>query len=125
VARLCGFQNYDAPVLEMQELYKRKAGEEITQQMYAFNDKSEPPREVTLRPEMTPSLARMVLARAQSHNLPLKWSSIPQCWRYGPSPCRVWCRTNPPPTPCHSPSLHRRHCPAASPVLMNLSASHP
>jgi histidyl-tRNA synthetase len=84
VARLCGFQNYDAPVLEMQELYKRKAGEEITQQMYAFNDKSEPPREVTLRPEMTPSLARMVLARAHSHNLPLKWSSIPQCWRYDP-----------------------------------------
>ena len=59
-------------------MYKRKAGEEITQQMYAFNDKSDPPHEVTLRPEMTPSLARMVLARAQSHSLPLKWSSIPQ-----------------------------------------------
>eukprot|EP00241_Pyramimonas_parkeae_P002207 CAMPEP_0114246356 /NCGR_PEP_ID=MMETSP0058-20121206/12413_1 /TAXON_ID=36894 /ORGANISM="Pyramimonas parkeae, CCMP726" /LENGTH=503 /DNA_ID=CAMNT_0001359525 /DNA_START=38 /DNA_END=1549 /DNA_ORIENTATION=+ len=82
VARLCGFQSYDAPVLELQELYKRKAGEEITQQMYAFNDKSDPPREVTLRPEMTPSLARMVLQRAQSHHLPLKWHSIPQCWRY-------------------------------------------
>jgi histidyl-tRNA synthetase len=65
-----------------QELYKRKAGEEITQQMYAFNDKSEPPREVTLRPEMTPSLARMVLKQGPTLNLPLKWSSIPQCWRY-------------------------------------------
>lgn len=106
---MCGFQNYDAPVLEMQELYKRKAGEEITQQMYSFNDKSEPPREVTLRPEMTPSLARMVLARAQSHNLPLKWSSIPQCWRYDP----------------RSPSLHRRRGPAPSSGMVSLPPSRP
>mmetsp|Transcript_3823 Transcript_3823/g.4312 ORF Transcript_3823/g.4312 Transcript_3823/m.4312 type:complete len:517 (-) Transcript_3823:534-2084(-) len=82
VANITGFQEYDAPVLEHQELYKRKAGEEITAQMYAFLDKSDPPREVTLRPEMTPSLARMVLAAGQSNNLPLKWFSIPQCWRY-------------------------------------------
>jgi hypothetical protein len=49
--------------------------------MYSFNDKSD--AEVTLRPEMTPSLARMVLARGQSLSLPIKWSSIPQCWRCG------------------------------------------
>ena len=56
-----GFEEYDAPVLERQELYKRKAGEEITQQMYSFVDKDDV--EVTLRPEMTPTLARMVLSR--------------------------------------------------------------
>jgi histidyl-tRNA synthetase len=80
VGASCGFEEYDAPVLERQELYKRKAGEEITQQMYSFTDKED--TEVTLRPEMTPSLARMVLGRAQSHSLPLKWFSVPQCWRF-------------------------------------------
>ena len=80
VGKSCGFEEYDAPVLERQELYKRKAGEEITQQMYSFVDKDD--CEVTLRPEMTPSLARMVLGRAQSLMLPLKWFSVPQCWRF-------------------------------------------
>ena len=75
-----GFEEYDAPVLERQELYKRKAGEEITQQMYSFVDKDGV--EVTLRPEMTPTLARMVLSRGASMILPLKWFSIPQCWRF-------------------------------------------
>eukprot|EP00958_Prasinococcus_capsulatus_P023775 scaffold3605_cov430-Prasinococcus_capsulatus_cf.AAC.8 len=56
------------------------AGEEITEQMYAFVDKGE--NRVTLRPEMTPSLARMVLAKGRSLLLPVKWFSIPQCWRY-------------------------------------------
>ena len=80
VGDACGFEEYDAPVLERQELYKRKAGEEITQQMYSFVDKEQ--TEVTLRPEMTPSLARMVLGKAQSLMLPLKWYSVPQCWRF-------------------------------------------
>ena len=80
VGTLCGFEEYDAPVLERQELYKRKAGEEITQQMYSFTDKEGV--EVTLRPEMTPTLARMVLGKAQSLMLPLKWYSVPQCWRF-------------------------------------------
>jgi len=86
VAGLYGFQEYDAPVLEHEELYKRKAGEEITQQMYNFVDKEG--ALVTLRPEMTPSLARMVLSlmRAETGEmsalLPLKWYSIPQCWRF-------------------------------------------
>lgn len=79
-ARASGFELFDAPVLERQELYKRKAGEEITSQMYGFVDGDG--EEVTLRPEMTPTLARMVLGRANSQILPLKWYSIPQCWRY-------------------------------------------
>ena len=79
-AKKTGFEEYDAPVLERQELYKRKAGEEITGQMYAFKDQEGV--EVTLRPEMTPTLARMVLGRASSMMLPLKWFSIPQCWRF-------------------------------------------
>eukprot|EP00747_Dinoflagellata_sp_TGD_P162937 gnl/TRDRNA2_/TRDRNA2_181111_c0_seq1.p1 gnl/TRDRNA2_/TRDRNA2_181111_c0~~gnl/TRDRNA2_/TRDRNA2_181111_c0_seq1.p1 ORF type:complete len:608 (+),score=168.16 gnl/TRDRNA2_/TRDRNA2_181111_c0_seq1:114-1826(+) len=85
-AALYGFQEYDAPVLEHEELYKRKAGEEITQQMYNFEDKDG--ALVTLRPEMTPSLARMVLSLMRietgemSALLPLKWFSIPQCWRF-------------------------------------------
>ncbi|EKX55561.1 histidyl-tRNA synthetase [Guillardia theta CCMP2712] len=80
VARLHGFEEYDAPVLESEELYIRKAGEEVTQQLYNFEDKGE--RRVSLRPEMTPSLARMVMARGKSLTLPVKWFSIPQCWRY-------------------------------------------
>ena len=60
VARSHGFEEYDAPVLEYEELYTRKQGEEITQQLYNFEDKGE--RRVALRPEMTPSLARMVLS---------------------------------------------------------------
>ena len=77
---LHGFEEYDAPVLEHEELYTRKQGEEITKQLYNFQDKGE--RKVALRPEMTPSLARMVMARAGSLPMPIKWFSIPQCWRY-------------------------------------------
>jgi len=86
VAALYGFQEYDAPVLEHDVLYKRKGGEEITQQMYNFMDKEG--AAVTLRPEMTPSLARMVLnlmrleTGEMAAQLPLKWFSIPQCWRF-------------------------------------------
>ncbi len=75
-----GFEEYDAPMLEMEELYTRKSGEEITQQLYNFEDKGG--RRISLRPEMTPSLARMVMARSGALPLPLKWYSIPQCWRY-------------------------------------------
>ena len=79
-ARSHGFEEYDSPVLEHEELYTRKQGEEITQQLYNFEDKGG--RRVTLRPEMTPSLARMVMARAGAMPTPIKWFSIPQCWRY-------------------------------------------
>ena len=75
-----GFEEYDAPVLEHEELYTRKQGEEITKQLYNFQDKGN--RSVSLRPEMTPSLARMVMARSGSLPMPIKWFSIPQCWRY-------------------------------------------
>ena len=77
---LHGFEEYDAPILEHEELYTRKQGEEITQQLYNFKDKGD--RKVALRPEMTPSLARMVMSRAGGLPMPIKWFSIPQCWRY-------------------------------------------
>ena len=79
-ARSHGFEEYDSPVLEHEELYTRKQGEEITQQLYNFEDKGG--RSVALRPEMPPSLARMVMARAGAMPTPIKWFSIPQCWRY-------------------------------------------
>jgi histidyl-tRNA synthetase len=80
VARRYGFEEYDAPVVEHVELYIRKAGEEVTQQLYDFEDKSG--RRLSLRPEMTPSLARMVIARKNALSFPIKWFAIPQCWRY-------------------------------------------
>ena len=80
VAALFAFEEYDAPVVESEVLYTRKAGEEITDQLYNFADKGG--RRLALRPEMTPSLARLVLQKGGSLALPLKWFSIPQCWRY-------------------------------------------
>ena len=80
VAKTYAFSEYDAPVLESEALYTRKAGEEVTQQLYNFVDKGE--RAVALRPEMTPSLARMVMAKKGGLPMPMKWFSIPQCWRY-------------------------------------------
>lgn len=80
VAKTYGFSQYDAPVLESESLFTRKTGTEVTQQLYNFIDKGN--RSVTLRPEMTPSLSRMVMARKGGISLPLKWYSIPQCWRY-------------------------------------------
>ena len=79
-ARKFAFEEYDAPILELEELYIRKAGEEITGQLYNFEDKGG--RRVTLRPEMTPSLARLILQKGGALTLPAKWFSIPQCWRY-------------------------------------------
>ena len=80
VGRQFNFEEYDAPVLEYEALYIRKAGEEITEQLYNFEDKGG--RRVALRPEMTPSLARLILQKGRSLSLPVKWFSIPQCWRY-------------------------------------------
>lgn len=79
-ARRFGFQEYDAPVVETEELLTRKAGEEIVQQIYNFEDKSG--RRLALRPEMTPSLARMVISRQRQLVYPLKWTAIAQCFRY-------------------------------------------
>lgn len=80
VARRYGFQEYDGPPLEPVELYTEKSGEEIVQQLYAFTDKGD--RHVALRPEMTPTLARMVGARAQALKKPIRWFSVPQVFRY-------------------------------------------
>ncbi|MFI5400508.1 MAG: histidine--tRNA ligase [SAR324 cluster bacterium] len=79
-ARAFGFEEYDACVLEHEELYIRKAGDEITEQLYNFEDKSG--RRLALRPEMTPSLARLILQRQNTLTFPLKWFAIPQCFRY-------------------------------------------
>jgi histidyl-tRNA synthetase len=80
VARRYGFIEYDGPPLEPTELYTKKSGEEIVGQLYAFTDKGG--RAVALRPEMTPTLARMVAARANALPKPVRWFSIPQLFRY-------------------------------------------
>lgn len=96
-AKEFGFEEYDAPVVENEALFTRKAGEEVTQQLYNFEDKGNRiftgsvkrfmtkfmyvilgGRRLSLRPEMTPSLARMVLAKGNALPLPIKWFSIPQ-----------------------------------------------
>lgn len=80
VAARYGFEEYDGPPLEPLDLYRQKSGEEIVEQLYAFLDKGG--RQVALRPEMTPTLARMVAARAQQLKKPIRWFSIPQLFRY-------------------------------------------
>src|SRR5438876_3573884 len=80
VARRYGFEEYDGPPLEPLDLYTQKSGEEIVEQLYAFEDKGG--RKVALRPEMTPTLARMVGARAQALKKPIRWFAIPQLFRY-------------------------------------------
>jgi histidyl-tRNA synthetase len=80
VAARYGFEEYDGPPLEPLELYTAKSGEEIVGQLYSFTDKGG--REVSLRPEMTPTLARMVAARANGLRKPIRWFSIPQLFRY-------------------------------------------
>lgn len=80
VAARFGFVEYDGPPLEALELYTRKSGEEIVEQLYHFTDRGG--REVALRPEMTPTLARMVAARANALRKPVRWFSVPQLFRY-------------------------------------------
>src|SRR5436190_22035140 len=80
VARRYAFVEYDGPPLEPLELYTRKSGDEIVGQLYNFVDKGG--REVALRPEMTPTVARMVGARANALRKPVRWFSMPQLFRY-------------------------------------------
>lgn len=76
-----GYQEYDAPILEPIDIYLAKTGEEIVNdQLYCFEDKGG--RKVAIRPEMTPSVSRMVAARRQELAYPLRWYSIPNLWRY-------------------------------------------
>ncbi len=80
VARRYGFREYDGPPLEPLELYTLKSGDEIVSQLYNFVDKGD--RAVALRPEMTPTLARMVGAKHRDYKKPIKWFAIPQLFRY-------------------------------------------
>jgi len=79
-ARRYGFQEYDGPPLEALELYTEKSGEEIVGQLYAFQDRGG--RDVTLRPEMTPSLARILGERSRALPKPIRWFTVPQLFRY-------------------------------------------
>ena len=80
VAHRYGFVEYDGPPLEPLDLFTKKSGDEIVTQLYHFKDKGD--RDVALRPEMTPTLARLVTARHKDFKKPLKWFSIPQVFRY-------------------------------------------
>ncbi|MGC9944627.1 MAG: histidine--tRNA ligase [Verrucomicrobiota bacterium] len=79
-ARRYGFREYDGPPLEPLELFTTKSGDEIIGQLYNFVDKGD--RAVSLRPEMTPTLARMVAAHERNYKKPVKWFAIPQLFRY-------------------------------------------
>ena len=80
VARRYGFREYDGPPLEPLELYTLKSGDELVGQMFNFSDKSE--RQVSMRPEMTPTLARMISAHERHYKKPIKWFAVPQLFRY-------------------------------------------
>jgi histidyl-tRNA synthetase len=80
VAQRYGFREYDGPPLEPLELFTLKSGSEIVGQLYNFTDKAG--RNTSLRPEMTPTLARMIAAHERSYKKPVKWFAIPQLFRY-------------------------------------------
>lgn len=76
-----GYEEYDTPILEPVELFAAKSGDElVSQQSYNFTDRGG--REIMMRPEMTPSVSRLVAGRRQELPLPIRWFSIPSCWRY-------------------------------------------
>tara|TARA_B100000745_G_scaffold221340_1_gene147544 strand:+ start:772 stop:2019 length:1248 start_codon:yes stop_codon:yes gene_type:complete len=79
-AKRYGFREYDGPPIEELDLYTKKSGDEIVGQLYNFTDKGD--RNVSLRPEMTPTLARMAAAHTRNYKKPIKWFSIPQLFRY-------------------------------------------
>ncbi len=81
VAERFGYEEYDAPILEALDIYQAKTGEEIVnEQTYSFEDRGG--RQVVIRPEMTPTVSRMVAAKRQELAYPLRWYSIPNLWRY-------------------------------------------
>ena len=80
VARRFGFLEYEVPVLESTELYLKKSGGEIAGQLFRFEDQGG--RDVSIRPEVTPSLARLVAARQREFQKPMKWFQMGQCFRY-------------------------------------------
>src|SRR5271166_1710387 len=80
VARSFGFQEYDGPTLEPTELYKKKSGEELKTQLFRFIDQGG--RDVCMKPEMTPTLARLIAARERDYRKPIKWFSISPFFRF-------------------------------------------
>jgi histidyl-tRNA synthetase len=80
ISRIYGFHEYDGPILEPVELYKKKSGDEILGQLFHFDDKGE--RGVAMRPELTPTLARMAATRQRDYKKPLRWFGIGQFFRY-------------------------------------------
>lgn len=80
IARRYGFMEYEGPLVESTDLYKKKSGDEITAQLFCFEDKGG--RDISLRPEVTPSLARMATARQRDYKKPMKWFQIGPCFRY-------------------------------------------
>lgn len=80
VARRYGFVEWDGPLLEPMGLFTKKSGPEIVRQLFNFTDKGE--REVAMRPELTPTLARVIAAHDREFKKPIKWFAIPQCFRY-------------------------------------------
>ncbi|HXG47939.1 MAG TPA: ATP phosphoribosyltransferase regulatory subunit, partial [Methylomirabilota bacterium] len=79
-ARRYGFREYDGPPLEPLELFTTKSGDEIVGQLYNFEDKGN--RAVALRPEMTPTLARLIASAERHYKKPIKWFALPQLFRY-------------------------------------------
>ena len=80
VAHRYNFHEYEGPVLEPSELYRKKSGEEILRQLFHFEDRGE--RSVAMRPELTPTLARMAVARQRDYRKPMRWFGIGQFFRY-------------------------------------------
>lgn len=81
VCQSFGYEEYTAPILENAEIYEAKSGQEIVnEEMYVFTDRGD--RRVAIRPEMTPTVSRMVAGRRQELAYPLRWYSIPNLWRY-------------------------------------------
>lgn len=81
VCKLYGYEEYDGPFIESFDIYAAKSGEEIVnEQLYSFTDRGE--RKVAIRPEMTPTLARMVAQKYKTLPRPIRWFSIPNLWRY-------------------------------------------
>ncbi len=78
--RRYGFHEYEGPILEATDLYRKKSGDEVVDQLFAFTDKGE--RDVAMRPELTPTLARMVAARQRDFKKPMRWFSIGPFFRY-------------------------------------------
>ncbi|MFB6178513.1 MAG: ATP phosphoribosyltransferase regulatory subunit, partial [Halorientalis sp.] len=79
-ARQYGFREIGTPALERTQMYVDKSGEEIVEELYAFEDKGG--RDVAMTPELTPTVARMVVAKQQALSKPIKWVSTRPFWRY-------------------------------------------